>query len=196
MEENNKYIEKLDDIVVKLPEACKPFLLETGTEMAVSTRYSYATELKWFFKFLIDEIPEFDSIYNVSEITISDIKKITSQDISRYLSKDKDKGNAERTIARRRSAISKFFSYLMDNQIVGYNPAQAASKVKIHKQEEVVYIDILEQQRLIAAIDNGCVLSKKARTVQKEGFGTYKPVPGHGNPNIRALQNRCKRHRF
>ena len=42
-----------------LPEACSSFLLETGIERAISTRWAYAQELMWFFDYLISYKPEY-----------------------------------------------------------------------------------------------------------------------------------------
>ena len=143
MNEQNLYDNKIKAIKKELPDSCVPFIEETGTEMSASTRYSYATELMWFFKYLIDEIPDFNHIYTVKQFQLDDIKKITSQDISKYLSQDKDKGHAEKTVSRRRSAISRFFTFLMDRRLIEYNPVPAASKV-----------------RLLTTVDNGCKLTK------------------------------------
>ncbi len=160
----NEYGEKLKQITIELPDLCLPFLMETGTEMAASTRYAYATELRWFFKYLIDECPSFIEIYYIKDITIDDIKTVTSQDISKYLTIAKDNGKTQRTIARRRSAISKFFSYLIDNRILSYNPVHAAAKVKVAKEEEVVYIDMNQQIDLLTAVESGVCLDKRKRT--------------------------------
>ncbi len=162
--ENKLYKEKLKQISIQLPDVCLPFLLETGTSMAASTRYAYATELRWFFKYLIDESPAFSKIYDIVEISLEDLTQITSRDISKYLTIDKDSGKSEKTVARRRSAISKFFSYLIENRQIDYNPVQASSKVKVHKDSEVVYIDIVEQQKLLSSVDDGSMLDKRKQT--------------------------------
>lgn len=137
-----------------LPDCCEPFLMATGTESALTTRLAYARELVWFFDYLINYNPEFCELKRKS-IELNDIKKITSQDISRYLTIHKDQGLAERTLARKRAALSSFFSYLSNNQQIPFNPVLAAAKVKIHQSDEVVHLTMEEQDILLNAIANG-----------------------------------------
>ena len=141
------------------PECCQSFLLETGTEMATTTRLAYARELNWFFDFLIDNSRYFcDKVKR--DLTINDIKQISSQDISRYLTKFNDLGRKERTVARKRAALSRFFSYLTDNRFIEFNPVSASVKVKIHQSDEVTYLDINEQVKFIDAISSGSDLAE------------------------------------
>ena len=153
--------DKLQQISEQLPNVCASFLLGTDSDMAASTRYAYATELKWFFKHLIDECTSFKKIYDIKDISLSDIAKITPKDITKYLSNDKSKNKSERTIARRRSAISRFFTYLIRQGMIEHNPVLATEKISIPKKDEVIYIDILEQKRLLSAIESGITLGKK-----------------------------------
>ncbi len=161
MNEGNKYQNKLEVIAKELPEVCWPFIMETGTQMAASTRYSYATELRWFFMFLLETKPQFAETHKIKDLTEEQIKSITPRDISRYLSQDKDKGKSERTVARRRAAISSFFTFLVNNRIIEYDPSKSASNVKVHKKKDVIYIDIMDQKRLLNAVESGSTLTKR-----------------------------------
>lgn len=140
-----------------LPECCESFLLETGTEMALSTRIAYARELNWFFDYLIEYTPYF-SVLKKRDITINDIKEITSQDISRYLTVYRDLGKKDRTVARKRASLSRFFNYLTNNRLIPFNPVLASVKVKIHQSDEVIHLNIEEQNEFIDAIYNGDTL--------------------------------------
>lgn len=143
-----------------LPECCHSFLLETGTEIAPSSRLAYARELSAFFDYLILSSPIFCELKK-EDFTINEIKKITSQDISRYLTAFKDRGQMERTIARKRAALSSFFGYLTKHKLIDYNPVLAAVKVKIHQSDEVIHIDIDEQLKLLNSVDTGANLDSK-----------------------------------
>lgn len=144
-----------------LPEACSSFLLETGIERAISTRWAYAQELMWFFDYLISYKPEYCDMKK-TDFTLDQIRQISSQDITRYLSIYKSQGKKERTISRKRAALSSFFDYLLKNRKIEYNPVLAAASVKIHKADEVVYLDIEEQNRFLDSIDHGTGLTGKA----------------------------------
>lgn len=154
MKDNSSALKNIIAMCDLLPECCQSFLLETGTEMATSTRLAYARELNWFFDFLIDNSRYFcDKVKR--DLTVNDIKEITSQDISRYLTRYNDLGRKERTVARKRAALSRFFSYLTDNRFIPFNPVNAAVKVKIHQSDEVTYLDMNEQIKFIDAISSG-----------------------------------------
>lgn len=153
MAENTK-TSRLLKLCNDLPDCCQAFLLETGTEMAVTTRTAYANELIWFFDYLISYNPEFCELEK-KNIDIPDIKKISSQDVSRYLTIYKDQGLKERTIARKRAALSSFFSYLTNNRKIEFNPVVASTKVKVHSSDEVVHLNLNEQVDFLDAINNG-----------------------------------------
>ncbi len=142
----------------ELPDCCQSFLLETGTETAKSTRLAYARELDYFFDYMIYSSPVFCDITK-TDITREMVAKISSQDISRYLTYCKDQGMKERTVARKRAALSSFFAYLTANRIIEFNPVNAAVRVKIHQSDEVLHLDIEEQIVLLDAVSSGEMLS-------------------------------------
>ncbi len=151
---------KISRLCEDLPECSQSFLLETGTELANTTRLEYAKELGYFFDFLINYVPLFAE-YERTDFKISDLAKVTSQDISRYLTLFKNQGKSERTIARKRASVSSFFSYLVANRMLAFNPVTAAVKVKIHESDEVLHLNIDEQISFLNAVDNGEGLTKR-----------------------------------
>ena len=144
----------------ELPQFCTPFLLETGTEMASTTRLAYAHEISWFIDYLIENT-EYFCDKEKKEITIDDIKHVTAQDVSRYLTMYKDLGRAERTVARKRAALSRFFTYLTDNRLIPFSPVAAAVHVKVHQSDEVIYLNMDEQIRFLDTVDCGDLLDQK-----------------------------------
>ena len=156
--------QKLITLVDYLPEFCSPFLLETGTERALSTRLIYAGELKIFFDWLTRMDPEFCEYEGkVKDIPLSYLSHITSQDISRYITRYKDEGHAEKTTARKRASLSAFFGYMVDNRKIDYNPVVASAKIKIHASDTVTYLNIDEQNTLLNAVYTGDCLSGRAK---------------------------------
>ena len=160
MLEKENLTKKIMKFCNDLPEFCSPFLLETGTEMANTTRLAYAHELDWFFDYLINYKPDFDGL-DKKDIDLDRLKTVTSQDISRYLTIYRDQGRSERTVARKRAALSRFFTYLTANRLIAFNPVAAAVKVKIHQSDEVLHLNMKEQVRFLEAIDNGTGLTKR-----------------------------------
>ena len=152
---------KLKKLTDKLPECCQPFFYETSNDMADTTAVAYARELSVFFDYLIYTSPNFCDL-SKEQITLDHIREITPQDISRYITYSlRGLKLAERTVARRRAAISSFFAYLIRLKLIDYNPALASSKVHITESESVVHLEMSEQLDLLKTVDDGTGLTKK-----------------------------------
>ncbi len=160
MQEIDSKTDKLYEYVAKLPVACEPFLLETGTELSLNTRVAYAFELYSFFQWLTYNSPTFCDM-DPKDMLRDDLSRITSQDISRYLTVAINKNKAKRTVARKRAALSSFFSYLTDNRILEFNPVSAATHVKVPQKDEVLHLNAEEQISLLEAVDRGDKLSER-----------------------------------
>ena len=139
------------------------FLISTSSEREKTTRYMYGEELKLFFEYLISYDPNFCN-KTLQDITIEDLKLISSESISFYLSHSLDYGLKERTVARKRASISSFFRYLCDNKKLDYNPVSAASHVKIHSSDQVIHLTLEEQNKFIRAVFTGNDLDKRKQT--------------------------------
>ena len=157
--------QKLIDRVDRLPECCTPFLLETGTERALSTRNRYAYELEKFFEWLILNHPDFCVYDSIKNIPTSLLSHVSSQDISRYVSLYKDDDHKERSAALKRNTLSSFFEYYVNNRLLEYNPVKASAKVKIHASDDVIYLNIEEQNRFLEAVRTGDCLPTRSKKV-------------------------------
>lgn len=162
----------LNEQMATLPLLCEKYIRESGTERAVSTRLAYARELNTFFDFLVSDscMPQYDEDNNVSfsfhgmdkrSLTGNDIRMIKSSEISQYLTYRKTYGDSQKTLARKRAALSSYFSYMVDNRYLDYSPVAAASKVKISKSDDVIHINVEEQIQLLNDIDTGAKLDEK-----------------------------------
>ncbi len=152
-------LQKLMDLTDILPECCTPFLLESGNERALSTRVRYAEELQRFFNWLIQNHPDFCDLDSPRAVTESLLSHISSQDISRYITRYKDEGHAERTTALKRNVLSSYFGYMVDNKRLEFSPVPAAAKIKIHESEDIIYLNLDEQMRLLDAVYTGTGLT-------------------------------------
>ena len=152
-----------------LPEACESFFFATGNERAMTTKIAYAKEYIQFFDYMISVSPTFCEYENQRDITLEDIAKITSEDISRYITlymgdpTDEEHGHKERTCARKRAALSSLFNYFVDNRKLEYNPVYASTKVKIHDDDTVIYLDFEQQNKFLKSIESGDDLSERQK---------------------------------
>ncbi len=162
MENKNKPTDyqKLSSYSSILPECFTPYLLQSSNQRALSTRIRYAEEYIKFFSWLKENHPDFCIYDKISEIPTSLLSKISSQNISLYITQFLDEQYAERTVALKRNALSSFFNYMVDNRLLEYNPVVASAKVVIHKSDTVTYLNIEEQNRFLDAIYTGAYLTR------------------------------------
>ena len=169
----------INEQIEMLPLPCKSFIYENGTELAVSTRLAYARELNAFFEFLVSDkcMPQYDEhgnfIFSFSEkdkasLTIADVKLIKPSEISQYLTYRNTIGDSEATLARKRAALSSYFSYMVNNRHIEYNPVSASAKVKIHHKDSVVYINTDDQNKLLNDIKSGAKLDERKQKYHKK----------------------------
>jgi len=153
--------DKIKQMVTDCP-VLYSFLVGTSTEREKSTRQMYGEELKLFFEYLISYSPNFCD-KSLKTITINDLKLVTSEDVSIYLSKCLDDGLKERTVARKRASISSYFRFLCDNNKIDNNPVSASARVKIHASDQVIHLTLDEQVKFINAIFSGDDLDPKKK---------------------------------
>lgn len=157
----NTNITNFNKKINTLPDKAQSYLKTTGTQSSLSTRLAYAIELNDFFDWMIEMHPDFCELKK-EDIDVSDLIKIKSEDISNYISYQSDRGLKERTVARKRAALSSFFTYLVNNRYIPFNPVAAAAKVKVQKSDEVIYMNMDEQNRFYNTVDYGVGLSDGA----------------------------------
>lgn len=154
--------EKINEISATLPRFCDSFLYNGNSENSSTTTLNYALDIRYFFDFAINYLPYF-SEKKIEDITIDDLKNITSGDINLYLSVMKERFQlSDKTRARRKSSISNLFKYLTDTEkLLEHNPVPGASSVKIHEKDYVIYLKREEQKQLLNCISYGTGLTKK-----------------------------------
>lgn len=155
-------MDKLSEFVNQLPEVCEEYLIQSGNSMAVSTKILYARELNHFFDYLIYTSPDFCEL-NKKDISAANLQKVTSQDISRYITKQLNNGKSEKTVSRSRNTLSSFFTFLLEHKYIEFDPVKASAKVKVHTSDEVIYLTVQEQIDLLNAIKSGNTLTEKQR---------------------------------
>jgi len=154
--------ELLQEVVNRLPDFCTNYLYRGQSEHSSLTILNYARDLEYFFQFAVDVLPYFPDS-EVRNITVDDLKQITTNDINLYLTVMREKYNlADKTRARRKSAVSNLFNYLVNTErSLDFNPVSGASKVKIHSKDYVIYLNREEQQSLLNCVMYGTGLTNR-----------------------------------
>lgn len=159
MIERADYREKIEKYVSGLSDVCREYFDLNGLNHEKSTWLEYAREINTFFDYLITYTPYFCD-KSKDALTVEDLKHINSQEISRYLAFYANKGMSPNTLARKRAAISSYFTYYVNNRYLEYNPIDAAQSIKIPKKD-IVYLTPEEQNTLLDDVESGNALSGK-----------------------------------
>lgn len=154
--DSKKYIHLID----KLPDCTHSYLMTGLSENTLTTKIAYARDILYFLEFAVNYYPYFAE-KSVKNITMEDLEKITAEDINVYLFTMKDQGLSEKTRARKKSAISAMFNYMINAQRkLTYNPVSGSTKIRLPEKDFVVYLNLEEQAKLLNTIRMGAGLSK------------------------------------
>ena len=126
------------------------------------SRLRYLEEVKRFFEYLIESTP-FTNASDIREISASDIDKIKARDVNEYLdhsrrySKETDNGiyifeNSNKTLARKKSALSVLFRQLYRDEIIKKNISEGFNPIRLQKQSERE-IKALEDNEVLRMLD-------------------------------------------
>ncbi len=160
--------EKLTEIVTQLPDFCQRYVMEGLSSLSDNTQLSYARDLKYFFDLsgsMYDDFP-----VDAREITLEHIKNLTAADINRYFAVMKQKQKLSiKTQARRKSALSGLFLYLVNSErVLEYNPVAGSTVIRIPSKDNVIYLSREEQDQLLQTVEYGTGLDDK--TLQRHDF--------------------------
>ena len=167
MDLNNqkKIIEELN----YFPGFVHDFLVSIENNTSSLTWINYLTDLKLFFNYLSNILSK-DS----NKISLTDIDKIKSRDIERFLSyvsyfeKDgKVHINKEKGKARKLSAIRSLFKFLFKSDLISSNVVSKISTPKIH-EKEIVRLDPDEVAKLLDEAETPENLTKREISYNKK----------------------------
>ena len=154
--DSQKYIALINE----LPECTHSYLMTGLSENTLTTKIAYARDIKYFLEFAVNHYSYFPD-KSVKEITMEDLEHITAEDINVYLFTMKDQGLGEKTRARKKSAVSAMFNYMINAQRkLTYNPVSGSTKIRLPEKDFVIYLTREEQERLLHTIRYGNGLSK------------------------------------
>lgn len=132
-----------------------------GAETTVNEAYY---DLKTLFKYLKIKLQDKDAIYKITpdefkeisigDMTLSDLKKVTHQDLSDYLGFLRNTlDNSPKTRNRKLASLKRFFEYLYDNNYIDYNPSTALHCASIGKRIPK-YLTLDESKQLLSSTIN------------------------------------------
>lgn len=173
---NNYYVsrdlrntQKTANFLQDLPEFCFDYFLELENYTSSLTRMNYAVDLRIFFDFIC----RFKFGNKPNQITFEHIEKITSSDITSFLSylsyytfNGKNYRNKELGKARKLASIRKLFKWLFTKDKIKFD---VASKVQTPKRHEkpIIRLEVDEVSKLLNEVENADNLTKSEQKFNK-----------------------------
>lgn len=146
----------------ELPSFLTDYFIYIKAAVLPLSRLRYLEEVKRFFEYLIESTP-FTNASDIREISASDIDKIKARDVNEYLDhsrryrKETDNGiyifeNSNKTLARKKSALSVLFRQLYRDEIIEKNISEGFNPIRLQKQSERE-IKALEDNEVLRMLD-------------------------------------------
>ncbi|MGD9900935.1 MAG: tyrosine-type recombinase/integrase [Spirochaetales bacterium] len=161
---------RLKRALLGLPYYVNEFFLGVESQTTPLTRLGYVQDLKIFFNFLVNELPNFSG-KTVKDVTLSDLNTIKAQDLEVFLNylnlyeyNGKTYMNSANSKARKLSTVRSFFNYFFKRDKLNSNVCAKISNPKV-KDKEIIRLEVDEVVKLLNQAENGVNLTK-----QQQGF--------------------------
>lgn len=174
-EEKQKNILLLREQMKILPPFLNEFFRGISQTTSVKTKLAYAYDLKLFFSYIIENHAKFKK-KTFSKIVISDLNKINSDDIDRFMEyltyyiktnpkkplRSLKHQNDERGKSRKLAAIRSMYKFFYKKGKIDANPATIVDTPKIH-DKVIVRLDVNEVASLLDEVDSGENLTERQK---------------------------------
>lgn len=156
----NKNITKLNILIKELPIFFYEYFLSLEETTSILTRINYATDLKIFCYYLINELERFKyrDLYSLNYDDFESVSPFEMQKYMQYLNLytyyDKQYSNNERAKARKLSALKSLYKFLFFKDYISVNNTEKVKSPKLH-EKEIIRLDIDEVVKIINQAEFG-----------------------------------------
>ena len=179
MQKHMYYIAEARKIIESdLPPFCAEYFRSISNQTTPLTRYVYATDLRLFFNYIINENAFFRG-KTVHDIVPSDLEQIKPVDIELFLeyvsmyereitaddgtvSSVKLTVNMENAKARKLAAVRSMFKFLYKREFIKTSPAAIVETPKIH-EKPIVRLEQYEVDDLFKVIENADGMTERQK---------------------------------
>lgn len=160
----------------QLPDYLYDYFIYLRQAVALNTRFAYLGDLLFFFKYLVTTTA-LTKAMTPKEVKLEELAKIRAKDINRFIGDycahyvlEKDgirtvMENRNRSLSRKKSAISVFFKFLFREEMVPENITSGFNPIRLPKPQPdaIKRLAIEEVGTLLDALDSGLGLTEKER---------------------------------
>ncbi|MBR4270959.1 MAG: tyrosine-type recombinase/integrase [Clostridia bacterium] len=161
---NDNVTMRLREVKQDLPYFCSEFFVGVENQTTPLTRLNYAYDLRVFFHFLCEKVPDF-AHRNPKQISLMDLNIIGPTDIEKFMEylslyeyNGKKYRNNEKAKSRKLSTLRSFFSYFFKKEKIQRNVTDMVDLPKLH-EKEIVRLEVNEVVDLLDMAETGYALS-------------------------------------
>ena len=163
-ERNDNVTTRLREIKQELPYFCSEFFVGVENQTTPLTRLNYAYDLRVFFHFLCEKVPNFLN-RRPKQISLMDLNMVGPTDIEKFMEylslydfNGKRYRNNEKAKSRKLSTLRSFFSYYFKKEKLQRNVTDMVDLPKLH-DKEIVRLEVNEVVDLLDMAETGYALS-------------------------------------
>ncbi len=164
IDQKNRYNKLLKTILPLIPDFSRNYLETQVNRLESSTRYGYATNYLYFFTFIIENIPRFNSS-NPALFTIDDLKNISYKDID-YFKEFYLKDHSDYALRRVLSSLSSLLNFYIKAHILEINPVIAVKRPIISLSDKQALSDN-DIDTILSNVRNNQLFNGKSATHHK-----------------------------
>ncbi len=164
-------IERLNEIVEKLPYYVRDFFIGVEPRTSALTRLNYGYDLRIFFNFLSKKVFKGKEI---EQISLDDLSKLCASDFEYFLSylsyyniNGKDEKCTETGKARKLSTLRAFYKHFFNKNMLPANTPAKVLMPKIH-EKEIIRLESGDKKDeigdMLRVVESGTGLSKRQAT--------------------------------
>ena len=161
----NEVQDRCEAIEKELPSWMRGFFMYLKTGVLPMTRFSYLSDIRFFFNYLINETEIKERRKTIDEIQPEDLDSITSMDVNLYIDycrryKKTDKNgntvvyeNKNSALSHKKSTVSVLFKYLYRDGLVSKNITDGFDPIRMPKAGERE-IKALQDNEVMVMLDS------------------------------------------
>ncbi len=173
--ENDIYLE-CEELENQLPKFLRGYFAYLRGNVLPATRLAYLRDIKFFFKYLIDET-DLTQAENTDKIKLSDLEQVRATDVNMFMDYcrkykvETDNAvyiyeNSNKSLARKKSSVSVMFKYLYRDELLSKNITDGFDPIRVPKagEREIKALQDDEVMIMLDAVSTGAGLTAHERT--------------------------------
>ena len=167
-----------EEIEKQLPSWLRGYFMYLKTGVLPMTRFSYLTDIRFFFNYLINETELKEKYSDIKQIKPEDMDNIQAVDVNifidycrRYKKEDKNGNmlvyeNQNSALSHKKSSVSVLFKYLYRDGLVSKNITDGFDPIRLPKpgEREIKALQDNEVMIMLDAAENGTGLTEHEKS--------------------------------